>query len=330
MNDKTDDKPKHPWNIWILLSGLVMTFIGTTLALWAKDLAPGSTEVFCRSVGLAFIVTGITSVFHEALLWPFRRKETKADSAKLLDEMHRRFDEIRSNFKGPDVRMIAQKREGYGAYHRWVLEKVPQEVFFAGHSVLHRIQRDLSDRALCGSVEEALARRVAEGCNIKILFLDPTWEMLPVIAESENQKIKTVATHIATSLGICKRLWMALVPHPHRGNGSIEISTCRELHQYAFHHVIGGADSVQMFMGFYFAKTPGLLTPLFVVESEDVQKWFAMHFDSIFRRQSPETTWLLSYQSSARAEFNDEHYRKCRESLGRYLNDDPMLNQLCP
>lgn len=176
-----------------VLIAIVVLLIGALITLLVGD-SETPIEIFSSSLGLALLVTGCVSAFHELVLPTPEAADLKA-----------RFDQLSGLLSKPGIRIIDSERRENERYHRWLLESEPQAIFFAGHSVLHRIQLDFSRLGFV-SAEEALKRKISEGSKIRIVLLDPTWDLLPKIARWEGQKPKDLMTDLATSLGISSRL----------------------------------------------------------------------------------------------------------------------------
>ncbi len=283
-------------DIMRMLFGMVMFLLGVTLALLFNGIT-GSIGTLGQNVGLALIVTGSISLFQETILSRLRKDEIKEDFDKISNETQEGFSSVFGLLKGPGIHMLSPGRRGHPHYHRWLLEKSPQEMTFAGHSVLHRVQADFTNLGLI-SVHKALRQKVSEGSKIRILFLDPIWSFLDQIAKDEGQDPRSLRTDLATTLGICRNLWEDL--ENERLAGDIDIRTCTELKQYAFHYVsCRERNEEEMLVGFYFAGRLGTKSPLFVVENEEVQEFFVEHFNTVFERAKK----LLTYSRDGMINF---------------------------
>jgi hypothetical protein len=116
-------------------------------------------------------------------------------------------------------------------------------------------------------------------------------------------------------MGICKKLWEIL--EKENLPGHIEIRTCTELIQYAFHQVVcHETNEEDLLVGFYFAGKVGMSTPLFVVKNEQVKDVFEMHFQTVFGRARK----LLAYSHDGSRYFNLAYYNNCLESLSHHLD----------
>ena len=281
-------------------------------------------------MGLAFIVTGAVSVFQECVLHPLQREsieqtltehEAKSEQrlTKLRDGFQNQLTSMTDLLRGAGIRMLCPQRQGFSGFHTWLLEQAPQEIFFAGHSVLHRVQIDFRSRQFA-PVEKALLRKLKENSRIRIMFLDPTWDYLDKLARAESEAPEGLRTNLAVTLAICQRLWQAIqnLELP----GSIEIRTCSEFEQYAFHHIICAQRAEdQMLMGFYFAQSEGMKTPLFVVDNERIREEFRSHFNIVFGKGQQ----LMHYsQQGTTKGFNHAYYEACQKSLAEHLGHERL------
>lgn len=293
------------------LVAAVMLVVGALAAVVFEGVST-PLGILARSMGLSFVVAGAVSLFHEVFI--LRIPET---------EIQEGFDRILELLAKPGIRMITSQRQGYSGYYQWILEKEPQELFFAGHSVLHRVQADFTDRRLI-PVEQALKQQLLGSSRIRILFLDPTWDFIDNIANAEKQPPSTLRRHLAITLGICQKLWKSI--EHERLIGEIEIRVCSELVQYAFHHVIcREKGESEMLVGFYFAGRLGTKSPLFLIENEQIQEFFATHFKVVFDGAKT----LLICSRDGTKEFDYVYYRDCQNSLAQYLGSE-MVAELCP
>jgi len=285
-----------------VLLAIVLLLAGVTLSLLAAG-ASGTIAIFAQNLGLGLIVTGCLSVFAEVVTSP-----------GVIDELRRQIDRLVGVLAKPGLRIVARKRRGEPRYYTWVLENEAQEAFFAGHSILHRVDEDFRSRGLL-PVQDALRKKISEGSKIHILFLDPTWDFLGDVGRAGGQEPQKLKRDLARTLEICKQLWVAL--RDTNFPGMLEIRTCQAMVQYAFHHVAcGPRHTDEMLIGFYFADRPGTETPLFETDDEEVRKCFTAHFNTIFEHARR----LLSY-SAGLLEFDHEYFGKCIDAIARDLGE---------
>lgn len=319
-----------------ILFGLVMLLLGVVIALLSfSSTTAGGTLL--QSIGFAFIVTGVVVVFQEWVIAPSREVETQGR----FDSLHKRIGELDTKVAGCfkhfeeaygtkalALRLVTLQRAGYDSYHHWLVHTTPEDLFFAGHSVLHRVQIDMDRRGL-GKLDQAIVTKLLAGSNVRILFLDPTWDFVKTIAEGEGQTYERMLTDLTVTLGICRKILMELEKHePAVVTGSIDIRMCKEVQQYAFHSVTNReSGTTNMLVGLYFANSLGMNSPLFSVEHKDIQDIFTTHFVAIANRQT--STSLLEYSPPIK-HFNDDLYEHCRAKLVRCGVPQRVVDQYCP
>ena len=141
------------------------------------------------------------------------------------------------------------------------------------------------------------------------MFLDPRWEFIEKIAESQQQDVSELRRDLKTTLRICKSLADKL--ENEKPGGRLEIAISKEINQYSYHYLKNRiTGKIEMLVGLYFAGRLGINCPLFTVESEEIQGWFKNHFEDVFRRSEK-----LLYYSHDQVEFNDSVHEKCLEHL---------------
>jgi len=217
----TDRSREERKNSSLRLAFSVVMLLGGSLVVVITAGHTGNVFSLVQNIGLAFIIAGVVSLFTELVIE--RWKPNVADSIpEMIAQLYR-----------TGMRMICFPRKGHWRYHTWLLVNDPQELFFAGRSVLHRIQEDFQIRHFA-PVEDALIRKMHEGSKIRVLFCNPTWTLIPALAEEEAQQLKSLYTDLATSLGIVARLWEKL--RDQALQGEIEVRLYQEHVQYAYHH----------------------------------------------------------------------------------------------
>jgi hypothetical protein len=308
--------------ILIITFGIGVFFLGTTIALVSYGLASPFGPLL-QSLGFALIVTSVMSVFQETVLSRIRKDDTKDGFDRVLRANKEGLDRILEDLHGPGIHILSPERAGYDAYHHWLVHTTPEDMFFAGHSVLHRVQIDLTKRDL-GRIEERIVTRLEAGSRIRVIFLEPTWDFIKNIAESEHQPYEKMMTDLAITLGICRRLWTEL-EDKHPVSGSIHIWMCKEIQQYAFHSGTNRETGAsQLLVGLYFANMLGMNSPLFAVDHKDIQDTFTAHFTTIAKR----SVSLLEYSPPIK-HFNHDLYFHCRDALCKAI-DQSLVDQHCP
>lgn len=290
-NPRSTDKRNY---LIRLLISILMVIAGA-LVVALTDQTKGTPFFVLQQFGLALMVAGAVSFVHEILVERFQALGEKCPMSPIPQ---------------PGIEMLAPQRQGDPRYHKWTLAITSQDLFFAGRSVLHRIEADLDCRRF-PPLEKILIRKLNEGSRIRVLFCSPTWELIPDLATQEDQPANSLYADLATSLGVVNRLWQKL--QNDQAKGQVEIALYREQLQYAYHKTADlDGDNVEMFVGFYFAKRLGCRSPLFEVTDPSVQTEFEDHFDTVFKR----ATRLLTYPPLGQGkQFNDELFAACREFL---------------
>jgi len=274
-------------------ASIIMCLFGVIIIQKAVDTGVGQIGLV-QSLGIALIIAGIVSTLREALLAPL----TKADTKESFDDISRKIDNVKGivneserkintlfNHDDTGMKIIRNERLGFSGYHKWIVDTDALEMFFAGRSVLHRMEKDFSDRNV-GSVPDAFMNHMRLGSRIRILFLDPTWDILDQIASQEGRPNPlSLYNDLKTSLFLVKNLWDSLNQLKGSFPGSIDIRVYDTISQYAFHRVCDNAkDKVEMFVGFYFADMLGWQSALFDVNNKNIQTLFERHFSLLFDR----------------------------------------------
>jgi len=310
MDSKLKFLLRVAFSVILFLLGAVVAFV------FSVATTPGG--LLGQKIGLALIVAGCIAVFQEAVFRPLT-----------VDEVKGGFDRVLNLLRGPAIHLETLKRRGYPGYHRWLVDGAAQTVFFAGHSVLHRMEDDFGDLPL-KSIEKAFAMKLSQGCNIRLLFLDPRWVFLDNVADAQErgrQDPKELRKNLATSLGVIKRISAEMDNRAGPMPGSLEIRVCSEVTQYAYHYVeCKDRDSSEMYVGLYFAGELGTESPLFVVDNKDVRSAFQRHFDRVFTNAVP----LLSQaRGQERPVLNSTCYRECQKSLAEKIGEEEVAKR-CP
>jgi hypothetical protein len=223
------------------------------------------------NLGLSFIVAGVVSFFHTAIL----RMESEESGEVIADCVQERLHRHLPLTRG--IRIVSNVRKGNDAYYAWVNASDNPDLFFAGRSVLHRIDFDIRRRSRI-SAEKAIANRLRAGATIRILFLDPRSVMIDRLAEESGQGRDAMLSDMAYSLGICRRLYEDHLKHHHfSSHAHLEIRVYDEIPYFAYHK-----QNDKVFVGFYFTTALGQDSPAFEVLDPETQKLFADHFATVF------------------------------------------------
>ncbi len=278
---------------------------------------PGKSGHLVAQLGFGMIVAGIVSGFRELAILRLESEET---SDKIATQVHKKLCDCPPGALG--IRMLSPVRRGYQGYYTWVLSREPQTLFFAGRSVLHRIDRDIRDHRLI-SAEQVLARNIRQGASIRIMFLDPRCDLIDRLAKEEGQSREALLSDIATSLGICRRLHTLLSTGDGRldSKAEIEIRLYNEIPYFAYHKV-----NDDVIVGFYFSTLLGSSSAAFEIVDPQTRDLFSGHFMGMFERASP--FWLLRINKHRpKSEFNSGLLEECRHALAHMLGED-VVKQL--
>jgi hypothetical protein len=254
---------------------------------------PGRVGQLVNSLGLALIVTGILNAFREVAV---ARMESEENAVIIADRLQERMLQILPT-AAQGIRLASKVRRGYDGYYTWATTIHPRDLFFAGRSVLHRIDADFRNRGL-PRAEQVLLRKLHEGSVIRIMFLDPRSGLLSRLAREEGQTEEEMLRDITTSLGICRRLYELLKHANFVTPTELSIRIYDDVPYFAYHR--DGADVV---IGFYFLTVLGYHSAAYSVLDEDTKGFFEGHFRTIFDRSS-QTVLLDIAPSSGKASFN--------------------------
>ena len=294
----------------LIPTGAVLTLVSSS---W-----PGPSGQLISKLGLALIVAGVVTVFRELVILRLESEETREGIAKAV---HKRL--LASPPTPNGLRIVATERNGYDEYSTWAISKSPQVLFFAGRSVLHRMDYDFKKRGL-GPVEKILRKRLKEGSRICILFLDPRSDIVPRLAKEELQSPKQMLADITTSIGICRRLYTSLQNEDFPSQTQLHVCVYDEIPYFAYHK----ADNMAI-VGFYFPSALGWESPAFEVVDELTRKSFENHFTGIFERASGKVLLELSARKQ-RLVFNKQLYESIYSVLVKTLGKektDELISQ---
>jgi hypothetical protein len=274
--------------------------LGAVLILLHNDSPAGN---LLSHVGFAFIVAGVLSTFHELVLQRFEQGEM---ASAVADEVYERLR--KTPLAATGIRLVSPSRKGYDGYYKWVLGTAPDHMFFAGRSVLHRVAADLKERGL-GDAESAIARRLAEGATIKLLFVDPRSDIVPRMAKEEGQSTERLLSDLAITLGICIRLHNLLGSRRLPATARLDICVFDEVPYFAYHSV---GDAVVV--GFYFASALGFQSAAYELVDPQTKEFFVDHFRSILGRAG--ATYVLRINPhSGRSELNEPLVAELRKRI---------------
>ncbi len=292
VNDQTQIRKK---NISLRIAISTLMLLGGALVFSLTEGNKSTLSLVVQQFGIAAMVAGAVSLLNDMLLEKYRTSST-CPALPLV--------------KDSGIKMTLNQRQGSEHYYRWVINPRPQDLYFAGRSVLHHIQEDLNTHGH-EPLENVYLQKLELGCRIKILFCNPTWSIIPELAEQENQSSKAFYTHLAMTMGIVNRLWGKI--QSKKLKGSIDIVLYKEFIQFAYHRTsYVNSQDVIMYIGLYFARRVGYRTPLFQVDDIEIQKEFEDHFDSILKNGEI----ILSYPANGQGRnFNNDLLVECKKHL---------------
>ncbi len=276
---------------------------------------PGRVGQLISNLGLALIVTGLVNVFREVAIF---RLEAEESGEQIAKRVHQQMLESSPSTTG--IRMIAPVRREHAAYFTWANVKDPQHLFFAGRTVLKSIDIDFKGRGF-GTAEQVLARRLKEGADIRILFVDPRSDIVERLAMEEGRPSTAILKDIAKSIGICKRLYALIETAELKHQSRLQIRLYEETPYFAYHKV-----DDKVVIGFYFADAPGCASPAFEVIDAEIKRIFNEHFKSVFIRAA-KTTLLSVTTNFAPPDFNENLYQELYHHLSNKLGAE-MVDQL--
>lgn len=296
-----------------LLFSIALAAVGALFVLLHADTPAGT---LLSHVGFAFIVAGVLSTFHEAVLNRFERGDLVA---QIADRVHGKLQESPPNMSG--IRLLSKERKGFSGYYSWVTAIGSSDLFFAGRSVLHRVDADIRTRTH-ERAETILTRRLEEGSRVRVLFLDPRSNLISRLAKEEKQSHEKLLEDLARSIGICMRLHnhlsaVTLPPASH-----LQICVFDEVPYFAYHHT-----DDQFIVGFYFSSALGHQSGAYEVLDPTTKDFFADHFRSILLRAEDKFVIRVN-QHSSRSELNepliDEMIKSIQAVLGAKRTDEAV------
>lgn len=312
------------------LALILISIIGTDHH-WAVWLT-----AFLRDTGLLLAAVMGGTILHEKLLRDETEKQIISEVRVMLEDKVPKLDEIalrtcdivhdRFCKEPPEMtglRLLTKVRRNSPAYYSWTIAKEAQSLFFAGRSILHRIDADVRSNS-GGTAEGVLFRRLLEGSKITILFLDPRADILGRLAAEEGEKEDTMLSNIAISLGICQRLAARLEKeHQQLPSGAhLTIRLYDHIPYFAYHK-----ENNRVIVGFYFLTMEGSSSAAYEVVDENTKKVFEDHF---LRIRADATKGTLVDFEGARGthEFSSELFEDRRRFLEGKLGEKKVSELL--
>ena len=293
---------------------------------------------FVRDIGLLMAAVMAGNLLHEKLLrdemiklvgeqldHKLDARIPKQEESAILtaQTVHQLFKDNPPEMTG--LRLLTEVRRNFSGYYRWVNERVPQDLFFAGRSVLHRIDADIKANTANpnSSAEDVLFRRLKEGSKIKILFLDPRASILDRLAREEGQTLEAILGDIATTLGICKRFHDLLSANYKSIGPSSElaIKVYDRVPYFAYHK-----QDDEVIVGFYFLSSKGSSSAAYELVDNETKQVFGDNFVRIM--SDPTSNTIVKFDGArGRLNFNQSLFTELRQVLAKNLTLE-KANQL--
>ena len=298
--------------------GVIFILLDLTEILGASQ----NASRFIEKIGIALTVAGVVSLFHEILL---RRLEMDETARFISNYLKKKMDQeadsniqktvshicngLRENPIIPTgLHMVAEKRKKWKGYYSWVLDHGQTKLFFAGRSVLHRIDQDLYERDK-RTAEAAIFRRLSEGATFRIMILDPRSELIPRLAKEEGQKEEELLHDIMISLGICKRLYELIRSSSTHSDAFLDIRFYDHVPYFAYHR-----DGDLSVVGFYFHASVGHSYGAYELVDPKSKRLFEHHFTELSAR-ADDSVLVCKYPHLQNPKFDDELMEKFLKSI---------------
>jgi hypothetical protein len=268
---------------------------------------------------MAAVMAG--SILHEKLI---RDEMLHAFSQELDNKMDRLSSEaarkvhelfLRSPPGVTGIQLIEEVRRKCGDYYRWVYDDSAQDLFFAGRSVLHRIEEDNQSKVGIAAAK-LLLRRLQEGANIRVLFLDPRSSIIERVAKEEGQPLRSMLGDLRKSLKVCRELadLVGRSSDDLPASANLSIMVYDKMPYFAFHK-----QDNEIIVGFYFNSAKGSTAPAYRVLDSATKKVFEEHFLSVANNST--TSTILEFNGSRSTfSFNDTLDVELQEALDSLEN----------
>lgn len=263
---------------------------------------------FIRELGLLLSASMAGTLLYEVFVREQMTQEMITELSVISEKTAREF---RSGFRPVD-----NHRRGYSGYYKWVLGKGQQDLMFAGRSVLHRIDSDVrSNSNIALKAEEVLYRKLEEGSQIRIYFLDPSIDILERLATEEGQQVKDMLADIATSIAICRALAskIEIASNKLPKTAGLSIRIYNKVPYFAYHR-----QNDEVYIGFYFQSLVGSTSAVYEVLDEKTKQQFWDHFASI--HGASDTYTLVEFDSERGKPF--VNHKLIGELIDKLSTDD--------
>ncbi|ACF44595.1 hypothetical protein [Pelodictyon phaeoclathratiforme] len=272
----------------LLISGLF--FIGLSIlgAVWGWD---ESFTAIIKEVGIVLFSVTTLELIHETVL----RKKLVEETVEYIQKNI--LDGLKDcNLMG--MRLVAQQRSGYHGYEKWINEK-NDELFFAGRSVLHTIEKYVKKRSEYNGIEDAILQKLKEGTTIKILILDPRSVVINLLTSEEtmngqSQQVRyfEMMRDIKFSFAIADKIGKLIDNKKNidRLTGNITIMLYSDMPYFAYHR-----QGNEVLIGYYFIREVGSKSGVYKITDEFTKTEYNNHFECIWNHNNDDNHILITY-----------------------------------
>jgi hypothetical protein len=155
-------------------------------------------------------------------------------------------------------------------------------------------------------IELVMLHKLRQGSEIRILFLDPRSNLISRLAAEEGQTRGSMLADLATSLGICHRLYKELEKSSMPPNARLHIKIYDEMPYFAYHR-----DGDEVIVGFYFTSALGSTSGAFEVIDPEPRRLFEGHFAAVYSRASD----IIEISQNGEPKLNYRLYGELRDFL---------------
>jgi hypothetical protein len=286
----------------VALCGVVVMALSQVLA------ARGYEKALCDFLLELGIVVSVVFCGHSAVEGLFRT-EAEDHLTQLLDDVVAQCLATSRN----GLTLISDHRKHLPAYYTWLRSAKPRPICIGGRSCLHRIEEDWLDRfKKKDELDKVIARRVHQGCRIRILFHDPRSGLVESMATDEIRKPHEIYADLARSLGVCKRIADQLERQRNQkkhlpDNAGLTISISPAIPHFSFH-----GNNETAIIGFYFPREQGSQSGAWQAGTAEAVRIFYDGFIQAFRGA---TVLLAADPEHNEIRFDDNLYNELRELL---------------
>lgn len=263
---------------------------------------PEWTTHYVRDLGLLLAAVMAGTIIHEKLL----RDEMIRSFDRTLDEkinpvptetaqaIHQLLLTRPPGLTG--IRKLSDERRSYHGYYKWVRDSGSHELFFAGRSVLNRIATDIRAQGET-TIEDAVLRRLKEGCQINILFLDARVDMIERLAREEAQSKHSMLGDIGEALQACRAMALRIGAEWQEcpRAAKLTIGVYDRVPYFAYHK----QDS-EAIVGFYFDSAMGMTSAAYELIDDETKRAFQDHFVSLRKDAVRENRVIVDFDGAKR------------------------------